>query len=310
MRREFLRILIKKKFGDYITAPDDYRVNCIFCIKRKKSKDTEHKLYLSWSKDFYHCFRCDTSGKLENLFEDKIYNFEEEKEDLSLEKETFRKEIEIRNVEPIPENSVLLTYLPPNHPAIIYAKSRGVIFPKESLFCENYIREKYKGEFVYSKYGSRIIFPIFINGIYQGFQARTITDHPIKYVNSEGFIKSKIIYNWDRAKHSSVLVVVEGIIDSIKTGLDKSVAIFGKSLSKFQRDLIMYNRFDKIIIMLDRDAFINTKKIAKELSLFHNNIWYVKIKCKDPGSTPSDELNNLLNSQLSDWKNNGLQRAF
>lgn len=309
MTQEKLRLLAMRRFDDCVPAPRDIRVNCPYCPSKGHSPDTEHKLYMSWKLEVFHCFRCEIVGPLSRIFGNDFLTFTQQRDEfLNQQKENFKQSVIERNIELVPDNAVPYSSLSEEHPAVRYILSRDVSVPVETLYCDSYIRRKEDGHRSY--YGPRIIFPVYMEAIYQGFHARTIRNHPVKYVNGEGFKKSHAIYNWDRAKQSPVLVVVEGVFDALKVGLNRTCSIFGKELSKVQRDLILSRRFDKIIFIMDRDAIIKSKKMAADLSRYHNNVWYLKIPWKDPGVAPRNEINQLIDSGISPWRNNGLQKVF
>jgi hypothetical protein len=308
MKQERLRTLVARRYGEYIDAPGDFRVNCPYCPRAGLKPDNDHKLYISWSRELYHCFRCDAAGPISKIFEDEVVSIEQQRvEMLERRKEEFQKEVSERNIELIPDGSIAFSTLENDHPAFRYILGRGVKVPVELLYHPAYTRRREDGHHRYL--GPRLIFPVYMNGRYEGFQARTIENHPVKYVNAEGFMKSHVIYNWDRVKRSDTLVVTEGIFDVLNAGMDRTVAIFGKSLSKFQTDLILYHGYSKIVFALDKDAVKKARKAAAELSKYHGNVWYLKMPWSDPGSAPSQEFNNLIDSGLSPWRTVGLQKA-
>ena len=133
-------------------------------------------------RDIYHCFRCDAAGPLTRIFVDEVLSLEQQRQELlDQRKEQFRKEVEEKNIELIPDEAVPFSTLNDDHPAVIYMNDRDVHIPIELLYIQAYTRKRENGHHAY--YGSRLIFPVYMDATYQGFQARTTGNHPTKYVN-------------------------------------------------------------------------------------------------------------------------------
>jgi hypothetical protein len=130
MKQERLRTLVSRRFGNYLDAPSDFRVNCPYCPRRGHSPDTDHKLYISWSKEMSHCFRCDYAGPISRIFEDEVITLEKQRQEmLEQRKEEFRKSVEERQIELVPKEAVAFSSLHPEHPAFKYMYGRIIVCP-------------------------------------------------------------------------------------------------------------------------------------------------------------------------------------
>lgn len=131
----------------------------------------------------------------------------------------------------------------------------------------------------YASFSNRITFPIHNHfGNLIGFGARTISNHPAKYINSPQsslFDKSKILYNFHRAKDEiytkKEVIITEGYMDTImlcKAGFKNTVAVLGTALTVQHLPLLKRENL-KVILSFDGDqAGINAAiKSSKLLSL-------------------------------------------
>lgn len=152
----------------------------------------------------------------------------------------------------------------------------------------------------------RIIFPLKYRGEYIGWQGRDITGrcevekgYPKSLTGPIGFKKSKALYNYDRVYNKEFITIVEGPIDAIKSYLCNPVALFGKNLSIFQKELIrQMPNLKKIIIALDPGEYDSMYGIAKELNIFYE-VKILELKDKDPGDCLDYEIYSLLSEARS-----------
>ena len=113
----------------------------------------------------------------------------------------------------------------------------------------------------------RIMVPYTSGGELVGWQGRHVGERdwrepgPPKYFTMPGFHKGRHLYNFDRAKASRALVLVEGVADAWRVGPEAGVALLGKTVSTAQHDLLrawraMHSpRKALLILLLDPDAF-------------------------------------------------------
>jgi len=85
-----------------------------------------------------------------------------------------------------------------------------------------------------------------------------------KILNPKSSLSSLLLFNYDNVKRGCErLFVVEGIFDAIRLWLfgENAVAIFGISLSNFQRNLLLAKCPGEIIFMFDGDVWGDEKKL-------------------------------------------------
>jgi hypothetical protein len=174
---------------------------------------------------------------------------------------------------------ILVSELPSDHPASIYLHERGfdpvrlgaeygagfcpgcstsrprlaeprIVVPVHALVSAAVASQSFKTKLV-------------------GWQARVVgsasRDTP-KYLTSTGMPKSRLLYNLQNAiKADGPLVIVEGIFDAWAVG-SNAVALFGKTLSDAQRQLIVrHARGRSVVVWLDSDAQDDAVKLAGQV---------------------------------------------
>lgn len=112
----------------------------------------------------------------------------------------------------------------------------------------------------------RVIFPVIYDGEIYGHLARDYTGSQQPKVLNEGKFKQYFIWNYDNAQDSEELVICEGVISAIKAGVRRSVALFGKSASPPQIELISQMGAKRIYIALDLDAHAEAEKLYLQLT--------------------------------------------
>ncbi|SRR5215204_1287807 len=293
--------LLKRKFPNYGKQGNEYKVICPRCHPHA-TDGHGLKLYINFKRGVFHCFVCDWAGPIRLLFPMTSFTVPVVHHETIIPIEVLPDSA----IEAIPDGSIEFKYLPNQHPAVQYLIKRRLsieTLPSQPYYTSDFIRQG-------RSFGSRIVFPIYSDNQYQGFQARSLQeDHPIKYVSALGFKKSKTLYNWDRAKQGKQIVITEGIFDANRVGIS-GVASFGKSLSEVQMLLLRESKATRIILLYDRDALKASKIMAHELARRHSNIWYGILPKKDPDEMDEQILHSFLAAGLSPFNSTGLQRAF
>ena len=127
-----------------------------------------------------------------------------------------------------------------------------------------------------------------------------------KFLFSKGFNKSRYIYNYhraiDSAKEKSCLFVTEGQGDVWRlseAGIKNSVSIFGKSISKAQREKIVNSGITKLVILTDNDQAGREAKmqIQRDLSRLFK-IFFPRMKRKDIGDMTVKEIEDFILPQV------------
>jgi len=142
---------------------------------------------------------------------------------------------------------------------ISYLKSRDIEY-KDII--------KYKiGTCLSGKYEGMIIFPSFDkNGCLNYFTARTINNKYYFIPRTQKGYKNNIIINELNLDFSKPIIIVEGFVDMIKTGMENVSPLFGSSLNKNSKLFgeIVKNS-TKTYIVLDSDADEMKKRLIKSL---------------------------------------------
>jgi hypothetical protein len=283
---------------------EEYRVCCPFCEKTVGSADSGHHLYIGhlwgvpdrFGRDRWYnaiCFRGNDclsreSGNFQTL-KSMVYHR------LGPVKRSRMHILEGTLPPPMPQEVELpgdcfpLVKLRPSHEAIAYLQSRNFnpyeIAEKYSLSICLAPRLPYLAPAC-----NRLIIPVFSGGKMIGWQARLIgdsSDYPTspydsKYWNCPDWKKGLCLYALDQAVGQSQVVLVEGVTDVWRMG-DGAVALFGKSLSARQRDLVREN-WPIAVVMLDNDAYRSATVTAKELS----NVMMSRLAELPPDCDPAD----------------------
>lgn len=294
---------IKEQYSYIASRDSELRIHCPFCEKRVGKDDTKYHMYINVSKNLFWCFRCEAKGAASRLVQGLNYAFDLQS---ALQSKTPRfQETSLKDIEQLPDNIIALDDLDDDHPAHVYLRSRISPFQYmqyEIYYCDNYVRNN-------KEYGPRLIFPVFQEGQYLGFQARSIVDtEELRYVGAYNFDKRRALFNWINAKSSSRLILAEGIFDALAIGSD-AVAVFGKHLSVLQKDIISQKHFDEIYCFFDKDALKNAHQTAKILSRYVDKCYYINYDVKDPGIMSRSKIDYLLNHRTF-WPDYGAIRVY
>lgn len=254
--------------GSQVTRVDvwgeSYQVNCPFCGDQRRRLSINH-LYGTPDPSTNGRFRLKCLWKCynENCQRVQAYRDQLWKWLFGLRNRDHLPAIEIGTTVPRPPSPakppgdlVLLTELPLDHQALTYLHLRGFGADVFSRYGLSYCIEA-RHEFRAAT--GRIICPVDFGGERVGWQGRYVgtpsSPGTPKYFSMPGMLKSQLLYNFDRAVNSPVLVVVEGVTDVWRVG-DSSVALFGCEASPAQLSLIVeYSRGRRpVIVLLDPDA--------------------------------------------------------
>jgi hypothetical protein len=201
----------------------------------------------------------------------------------------------------------------PNHPAVRYMEKRGfdpIQLGEEYgfVFCDTVEEQRCAMAL------GTILIPIWKDGELYSWISRYIGDEvngvPIskskikKYYNCPGRSLSPIGYNLDIALQYSTVVIVEGVLDCIKTG-PFATCLFTKTLSiplkkQIVRGLSQYGDEATVVVMLDPDQDEKEKargvphhieRVASAFAEYIPNILRVYLpQGRDPGSMTQTEI--------------------
>ena len=296
MRNDFLYRKLLNYFRSVIVAHEgceneEYRVCCPFC------KDSRHRLYINCAWGVYdpvknssnehlvHCYNefCvqprndEPSTQYERLRNrndlfDSVYR--EMRGMASLVAPTVTQTVDVGPAE-WPGRVIRLDQLAevyPDHSAVKYLIRRG--FDPVSLgrdydfmFCDQVMESRYRMAL------DRIIMPIWKGDELYSWIGRYVGDEvnglPLaktgvkKYYNMPGRSLSRVGYNLDRVLCYSTIVVVEGVLDAVKTG-PFATCLFTKSVPESLKKRILKGlqcyRDAVIVVMLDPDQSESERK--------------------------------------------------
>lgn len=273
----------------------NYIITCPVCHKRRKC-------WVTPSVGIYHCFRCDAVGSIRSLVGNTRVSF-----NTNIRQET-------RPARAMAEPGLLtgLLELASDHPAVNYIQKRGFdVRELNDIYGVRYCVEGRTFAEIFDTTNT-LIFPFWMNNKVVGWQARMLytpddlTDEecagmgyrkdddgdwirPPKYWTAPGVEKGKILYNYDWARQSRVVVLCEGVFDAIAVGRN-AVAAFGKSVTDDQINMIK-SYWDLAILLLDPgDALLDMQKIKMALGVTIPSVIVMLEGYKDAGEAPRLEI--------------------
>ena len=223
---------------------DEIRFNCPFCVEIGKTPDIHYHLWLNTRLNIFHCFRCNKSGKINQIGKATRRTALYENMIMPENKENMQKKISCINFDDI-INTVGMEYW----------FSRGLTY-KEA--------RKYKVR--YDKKNNQIVIPIFdTDGREVSFIKRIIFNVDNPYYFEKGFKKSNYLFNLNAV--NSNIILVEGAFDAI--AIDPfGVALLGKFMSEKQLFKLREKNIKKIFVSLDIDAKMDQEIIINKLLPF------------------------------------------
>lgn len=271
-------------------------IDCVFCGGNKKLN-----IYIDdidYTKGFSNCWVCqkkcdfnEIRGEIEGV-DPKVFEKHDFKKD-NIDKikivshsapETNKTSI-VQLIKKIPhvemptlsrlikeEDTEAISYLNSRGVSLEDAIKLGVYVVDEKKYRE--LRESSKDKEKVRSIGlfyKRIIFPVHIGQGNFGYVARDYSGkRPSEYkvLNSKGNLTSSFFWNFNSVRNSSNLVIVEGIFDAIKCGIDRSIALLGKTLTNdsLKIKLIQLLSPDTITLYPDNGAYKEMTKMALEIS--------------------------------------------
>ena len=150
-----------------------------------------------------------------------------------------------------------------------------------------------------TKFFNRLIIPLMQNGKLVGIEGRDVTGKQKPKVLYCKGSKVQSLFNYDNLDKSKEVIVVEGIIDTVKIWqeISKNVcSIFGVALARNQKTLL--NEFPHLTIMPDGDTA--GEGVLDELyETMDNEFKVALIEGKDPNDASIKELNEALKNKVS-----------
>ena len=273
LQRRFGRVLVQKEgeamnfttSQDLITKKmratvrpgcggEDYKVSCPFCNDTRFRMEVSHRWNTTdelsgcyFGAAFMRCYNDGCDANVDAPFKRRLECHEELVEMLKayvargrgLITKAAAESGEIKPAE-LPDVCMPLDSLDATHPAVRYLEQVRQFNIEELsrdwrvMYCPTDPNPQVSG---------RVIIPIYHNEILVGWQARYIENNGVppsksvpKYYTMPRTPKSRIMYNYDRAKYQPFGVIVEGVMDAWRVGIH-GVAVLGSSLSLSQVQL-------------------------------------------------------------------------
>lgn len=290
---------------------ETYLVNCPFCHDTRQRMSVNHTYGTTGSKRYdgelrtfmWRCYNEDCQRREEcrqQLAEWLIWSNGNRGVTLHVEQGI---EAPAQALEPcqLPGRCLPASVLSSTHPMISYfAQRRQGMVTKSTLIAHDV---SYCADSPLREAVGRAIIPLYFKEKLVGWQARYLGDVDWKatgiqkYYNLPGFRKTLMLYEYDRAAaipSRPYVVVVEGVTSAWAVG-PMAVALFGKSMSQTQRQLLCETWDGKpIFIYLDGSAVEEARKISASLAGRRGPVVVVRMDPSlDPGNL--DYTTNLGN---------------
>lgn len=315
---------------------DEYALNCPACIENGEPRaDTKRRLWINTETGKFYCYNCTWAGQLTKFVQrisktslvGALRILKGKSSDLEILNYRLSNNVEFSYSE-MEDDTLPLAETEFPHGFELFAdnKKRKTIYHKyldSRGVSMSYASEMDWGFCDVGYAQKRIIVPTYMNDKLVLWQARDILaeSHPLygkkdykKVLNPKGVSKSKVLYNFDKAKESSEIIVCEGFFDAAKAG-ENAVAINGKTLHSAQVEALAQTKARSIILLLDPDAFTDERRYAsgklagqvkkacsveKARSMLAS-LYDVRIvrlpDGRDAGSYQQDELQSLIHSR-------------
>jgi len=258
------------------------------CFNCGRSK----KLYINKQSGMYNCFRCSIKGNPVSLVM-KIADLNLKKAleicyGITDEKINATKKIEEENWEELFQVSGTKSRQSKNEPpeGPIPLREDFEKISEKDLEYWGYLKKRGLTDDMIKKIpiyvwknGKRVVFTIETENQIMGYMARDITGtQQPKTLNSRGKFRSFNFWNYDNVKNSDTIIVCEGIFSAIKCGIDRTIALLGKTLAEGQLQLLTKTKAKKIIICLDVDTDEDQLKMYEALSVYYpGNIYKISL---------------------------------
>ena len=189
--------------------------------------------------------------------------------------------------------------LPEFHPAARYVATRN--FNPALLDSEFQIGVcTFVEEPAYKVMLNRLYIPITFNSQLVSWQGRVVNEAvKPKYFNCPGTSKSRMLYNYDRAREEPYVVVVEGVPSVWRIGAP-AVCLFGKTMSLWQQITLATTWVNKpIILMLDHDAQTEMEQATELLKARGADVRPVYLPDdRDPADYSREDIHDLISRVL------------
>jgi len=262
-----------------------YRFDCPTCVDLYDGKG-KGNLEVNLHDGVFNCWTCGeihgTHGGLKKLFS-KFANKNQlnKLKHLGIDVENFETSQKVKNVIEgitLPESFIEFSE---SNPKSLEHKQAWSYLIKQRKLTEDIIKKYRIGYTTSGKYANRIILPSYdANGELNYWVGRTYINQKPKYLNPDSD-KEQMIFNECCLDWDSTIYLVEGPFDHIV--VHNSIPMLGKKIS----DMLMSSLYSKstadIVILLDSDAWKDTKNLYSKLNVgkLFDRIKVIKIEDGD-----------------------------
>jgi len=259
--------------NEYEVGGEEFVANCILCGEERKN------LQINFAKKVFHCWVCDSGGRLSKLIAE-VRGVTQEEANKIFKLDEINVQFELDEIERILKEDVRK----------LYSFSRYKVQDRYKYWGRRGIKEKYVNSFNLGLdlFTNRLVVPVIVRGKCIALIRRALSNkQQPKYIYSKGFSKTKAVFGYDSVDITKDNIVIsEGAIDTIKLrqlGFN-SVGLLGINLHEEQLDIITQD-FDKVILALDNDSAGQEAmgKIVKQLEPFAS-IFQLVYTEEDPGA--------------------------
>lgn len=276
--------IISKIFDDDVKGigeSEQLQANCPKCQQRDGLyfPDGKYNLEINTKKRLFRCWKCDQpkfSGSLGRLI--RMYGSDSDYELYTSHASTIfdyslKDDEKVFERVKLPNEFISFTLFNENDPQHLEAYKYMVLDRKIDYST---LKKFNIGFCTRGKYWGRIIIPSYDReGEINYFVSRGYKGQKIPYLNPKTN-KDLIIFNEGIVNWDSTIYIVEGVFEFLTIPFN-TIPLLGKSMSSVLIEKLKYKK-PEIIIILDADAFYNTIKIYRELSLIYGDENNHKIK--------------------------------
>lgn len=286
-----------QQYREPVSSGEAYKLDCPYCNDKKGRLYVNH-FWMQWdpdalrhADDMIRCFNeksCFSDPERRKEFFHFLFG-DCDPSDLGAVKQPenyIPKEVK---AEP-PGKIVSVSALDPRQPCRRYLTNRGYDVNELAQWWNvGYVTDTYYDH--PSICHSRIYIPLYHNGQLVGYQCRYVGDREWtrdcpKSLTMPHMKRGRYLYNYDVAKRSKVVVIVEGPTSAWSVGV-RSVALWGKTITVQQIELInaAWGKDCLVVVMLDNDAALDSDKMVMRLRT-NCQAQILQVKLMTPGEDP------------------------
>lgn len=222
------------------------------------------------------------------------------------EKSTNTKESSESKISPILEDPEFFKFKDWDIPILVNSQRPFVDYLVSRDMDINYVGNRYDLRWTISgRCANRVIVPIKYKRQWYSWTARSILKGGLRYLSGSTNPPGEFLFDFDNLTGGRMLVVCEGWADAhavnacFLPGI-QGTCLFGKRISDNQITglLQLSDFYDKILVLLDRDAFSDSLSIKSKLDFYFNNVEVTLTPGKDPSDLPRQTLKDILNTSI------------